>query len=75
MVILNKGRRKFMIACPEGHVRLPTVSTVPGARQFYDSESQAEEEAHRLYEMMNKHHAAPPGDPRIHDKYRRARRN
>ena len=53
MVVLNKGRRKFMIACPAGHIKLPAISTVPGARQFYESESQAIEEAARLYELMS----------------------
>ena len=56
MVVLNKGRRMFMIACPAGHIKLPVISTVPGARQFYESESQAVEEAERLYVLMSNSH-------------------
>ena len=41
-----------MIVCPADHIQLPAISTVPGARQFYESESQAVEEAVRLYELM-----------------------
>lgn len=56
MITVNRGRSRWMISCPAGHIRLPAISTVPGARQFYDSESEAIEEADRLYILMSSSH-------------------
>lgn len=75
MVTISKGRGRWIIACPAGHIRLPAISTVPGARQWYDSESEAIEQADKLYALMSKQHPMREGDPRIREKYRRAQRN
>ena len=75
MVTVSKGRGKWIIACPAGCYRLPAPSTVKGAKLFYESESEAVEVACKLYALMSQSHAPRPGDPRIHEKYRRAQRN
>jgi hypothetical protein len=75
MMLINKGSRKYIIACPKGHYRLPAPSTVPGAKWFYESAAEAREVAAKLYETMNRDHPMRQGDPRIHERYRRAQRN
>jgi len=56
LITIHKGSNRWMIVCPANHVRLPAISTVPGSRQYYESESQAIEEAARLYELMSSSH-------------------
>jgi hypothetical protein len=56
MVTAHLGSRMWQIGCPAGCYRLPAPSTAKGAKWFYESESQAQEEACRLHDMMQSSH-------------------
>ena len=61
MVVVRKGRGKFLISCPVGHYRLPAPSTVPGTKWFYASLQEAEEQAERLWVLMGNSHKESRG--------------